>query len=194
MQSATLLPSRFWLLALVLAGLAPAGTDPDRRVPHRTVFFAVLEGLYEDGVATEDVERILLEDEAERLIHFVPGCPLCMPARDAFRVYRTRALWTDYKDLPEGTFGPGLDKETRAALHSGDFATRFQAIQRLIERWVGKRLDLMRLTKDERFAWRNAIADMRKRGTALLQSANAALRSQKSCAVCEGAYAPLADE
>lgn len=194
MHSPISLPSRFGLLALALAGLAPAETDPDPSLHHRTVFFAVLEGLYEDGVATTDVERILLQDEAKQLMHFVPGCPLCMPARDAFRVYRTRTLWTDYKNLPDGTFGPGLSEQTRSALHSDDFATRFQAIQKLIERWVGKRLDLMRLTKDERFAWRNAIADMRKRGNALLQSANAALRGQKACAICEGAYRPLADE
>src|SRR5262245_60918988 len=46
----------------------------------QTVFFAVLEGLYRDGVSTEVVELALAGDPATRQWDlFVYACPLCTP-------------------------------------------------------------------------------------------------------------------
>jgi hypothetical protein len=187
-----------WTLLLVFAGLAPANdpaTDrPDSfSLAHRTVFFAVLEGLYEDGVATKDVERILMVDPATKTpMHFVYGCPLCSPALDALRAYAKRLDW-EYKGKPN-TFGHGLDEKARAALASDDFPTRFAAVQGLIKRWLGRRLKLMRLTPKEKREWVDVIGDMSKKGNALLaefrRSGTAGeLGKAKECPICSGAEA-----
>ncbi|HEX6813984.1 MAG TPA: hypothetical protein VF384_20340 [Planctomycetota bacterium] len=43
-----------------------------------TIFFAVLEGLYGEGVASDDVDLLLRRDPATNgFAYFVPGCPLC---------------------------------------------------------------------------------------------------------------------
>ncbi len=182
-------------LLLVFAALAPASEpkDPYAFTPeHRTVFFAVLEGLYEDGVSTKDVERIVLVDPAlGGAMHFVYGCPLCGPARDALSVYRTRSSW-NYKGPRNDTFGAGLDAATRKALASDDFATRRAAVQALIKRWVERRLNLMRVTESERAGYSKAFERMSKKGNAMLAEYRrhgraGELGKMKGCAVCDGA-------
>ena len=54
------------------------------------IFYSVLEGLYEDGVSTEDVERILMKREKEYHFHFNFSCPVCMGSIWAFESYRNR--------------------------------------------------------------------------------------------------------
>jgi len=184
----------FLLAALLAAGVAPARgeLDKDAYLHHRTVFFAILEGLYLDGVADEDVDRILLTDpETKQLLHFVPDCPLCNPARDALRAYRARLPFEGYKHFPANGFGPGLKTDVKNALRSDDFNARFVAIQGLIERWVRRRITLMRLTPVERENWEHQIADMRKKGMSLLKSAGGELKNQKGCAICDGVLAPF---
>lgn len=187
--------TRFLLAALVLAaGALPAKEDPPGLALdayHRTVFFAVLEGLYQDGVSSEDVDLVLREDPATGLaMHFVPGCPLCNPALDAFRVYRARPAFVSVK-ADADTFGCGLGERLRAALRSGEMAERLGAVQELIERWLRARLDAMRLTPAERSAYRNAIEDRSKKGMALLlerqgSGTAGAFAAAKGCAVCDG--------
>ena len=58
-------------------------TDPACRL----VFFAVLQGLYEDGVSDEVVNSIVPPDKKgrEKMRHsFVLDCPLCQPTYEAF--------------------------------------------------------------------------------------------------------------
>ena len=124
-------------------------------------------------------------------MHFVYGCPLCGPAHDALGVYRTRPSWS-YKGPRNDTFGAGLDKATRKALSSDDFATRHAAVQALIKRWVERRLKLMRLTERERAGYQAAFEDMSKKGTAMLAEHRrhgraGELGKMKGCAVCDGA-------
>ncbi|MFI5402595.1 MAG: hypothetical protein ACHQ1G_06625 [Planctomycetota bacterium] len=174
-------------IALALLAVLPASGAPDRRDDsyHRTIFFAVLEGLYEDGVATEDVELILRRDPGTRsLENFVYACPICNPARDAFEVYRSRPMWR-YK-LTYDTFGKGLDAETHAALWGGDRAARLTAIEGLVRKWVGRRLALMRLSDEERSAYEHAFESMRKEGMSQLK--DSALADEKRCAMCDGAF------
>jgi len=160
---------------------------------HRAVFFAVLEGLYEDGVSDEDVDRILRVDPATKAPrHFVPGCPLCNPALDAFRAYRSRGDW-HYKS-GGNTFGPGLDESTRRALASEKLGDRFAAVQGLIQRWVSARVRLMRLTNAERKQWNLAIAEMARKGNEILGSMRTfgtagELGTMKACPICSGAEA-----
>jgi len=179
-----------FLLALGL-GAARGGSDglsPDEA--HRTVFFAVLEGLYLDGASNEDVDRILAGGDTPEL--FVYGCPICMPALDAFRVYRGRARLSTRKD--GDTFGPGLPEELRARLAGEAFSTRWEALRDLLRRYVARRLDTLRLTRAEREAYAAVLEEMRKKGMAVLQSYEAAGRAGAlgeldRCALCDGANA-----
>ena len=54
------------LLALFVlcASALPGGEAPSLDSNHRTVFFAVLEGLYRDGLSNEDVDLVLRFDPA----------------------------------------------------------------------------------------------------------------------------------
>jgi hypothetical protein len=157
------------------------------------VFFAVLEGLYEDGVSTDDVERILAVDPRTKQPrfseHFVDACPLCMPAFDAFQLYRSRPMFYGRKDSID-KFGPGLELILAKKLHSDQKADLLEAIQALVNRWVSRRLDSMRLTKDEREQWTAVIEEGRKRGMTNLQQGQAGNRNEyvgwKGCAICDG--------
>jgi hypothetical protein len=177
------------LLPLLLVGAIPAaggGPEADPERFHKTVFFAVLEGLYEDGVATEDVDTILRRDPKTRYFeNFVEGCPICDPARDAFQVYRGRPVWT-YKTVPRDTFGRGPDEATRAALWSEDPTKRFPAIEGLVRAWVGRRLAMQRLTDAERKDYARAFEEMRKEGMSRISGG--APSRMKACALCDGAF------
>src|SRR3954465_7841787 len=64
----------------------------------RLVFFAVLQGLYEDGVSDEVVNSIVPADKKgrEKMRHsFVLDCPLCQPTYEAFCVYQSRPRFLD---------------------------------------------------------------------------------------------------
>jgi hypothetical protein len=157
------------------------------------VFFAVLEGLYEDGVSTEDVDRILAVDPKTKALrleeHFVYGCPLCLPTFDAMVLYRSRPTFHGRKNSAD-TFGPGLEPALKKKLDSVQKADQLEAIQALVNRWVGRRLDSMRLTKDEREQWTAMIEEGRQKGMASLQAAQAGNRNEylgwKGCAICDG--------
>lgn len=171
------------LVAIPALGGAP-GDDPDHF--RKTIFFAVLEGLYEDGVATEDVEMILRLDRGTRHPeNFVYGCPICDPARDAFDVYRKRPYWSRYKN-PHDTFGRGLGEATRAAIWSEDAERRFEALEGLMREWVSRRLAMQRLTSAERQAYEIAFEEMRKMGMSSIRGGAPA--ELKRCAMCDGAF------
>ena len=75
------------------------------------VFFAVLEGLYRDGVQNEIVdaiigEKILKKDDKVKA-HFVFRCKLCHATYEAFRTYRNRPAFMQAKGV--STFGKGAD-------------------------------------------------------------------------------------
>jgi len=160
------------------------------------VFYAVLEGLYEDGVSTDDVNRILAVDPRTRQPqfheHFVDACPLCAPAFDAFVLYRSRPRFHCRKDSAD-TFGSGLDPILAKKLRSDGKADQLEAIQTMVNRWVIRRLEGMRLTKDEREQWTAVIEEGRRQGMGRLQQAQAANQNEylgwKGCAICDGTAA-----
>jgi hypothetical protein len=66
-----------------LASKAPLPCDPG------VVFLAVLDGLYHEGVANDDVDVMLTRDATTGVFrYFVYACPLCMPTIDALQLYR----------------------------------------------------------------------------------------------------------
>ena len=152
------------------------------------VFFAVLEGLYRDGVSNEDVDIILAKDPKTKQYrlneNFVYTCPLCMPALDAFALYRSRPSFNGWKDSRD-KFGAGLDAAMEGKLKSTNKTQRLEAIRDLTNRWVQQRLTMMRLTKEERILWQQRIEEGRKSGMDLLKDRLLAPEF-KGCAICEG--------
>ena len=210
--------TRYWILAGAAAGACALGAlgtaaiggedrppaaprvlyDPDAGKPdpegfdpvHRTIFHAVLEGLYEDGVPTALVDVMLEKDPESGLpMHLVYSCPICDPALDALAVYRARVSW-HYKKPRNDTFGTGLPADAAADFRSGDRKRQFAAMQTCVERWIGNRLALMRLTEAERDRWQEALVVRRKKGVANmkeLQRSSGAYADQGACPVCDGA-------
>lgn len=152
------------------------------------LFFAVLEGLYRDGVSDEAADALLLTNDAEGYALFVPGCPICTPALNALRTYRTRPDFAGYK-VPQDNFGPGLPADIEAACTGTNIDARFKALNALIEGYIARYLEARRLTPDEAAQWRIAMEDWRKQGMAGLsaQQVGGKDSSFKSCAVCDAA-------
>jgi hypothetical protein len=188
-------------LALPLWLAPPGGGEACRRAAEarveseaydRAIFFAVLEGLYTDGVQTEVVERIVeIDPESKYPANFVYACPICMPAYDAFAAYRARPGFIARKDN-KTAFGDGLASEEVRALTSGPLADRHAAIQRLVQRWMDRYVDSRRFNDEERARWRQAMEERRKKGMATLvqyraQGFGASYREMKQCPFCEAA-------
>src|SRR5262249_16337782 len=114
----------------------------------RLIFFAVLEGLYTDGVSNETVDLIIPNGSYDQ--HFVYGCPLCGLGYDGIKLYRRRERFYSLKGEMD-TFGKGLDWEINRKLWSPDRNVRFEAIQGLIQKWVARKLESMNIS-DEEFA------------------------------------------
>src|SRR4051812_19071341 len=159
------------VIAFSLGGAATTtrratGSWPDSQTS-QLVFFAVLEGLYRDGVSNKDVDLIIPPGEkgGEKFEpeHFVYACPLCHPAFEAFRLYRHRQRFYGLK-AEVNTFGPGLAETVAASLRSPDPSERRQAVEGLVARWVSQRLEMMRLTDAEREAMTRAMEQGRKQG------------------------------
>lgn len=199
-----------WLLALAVFCLLysttlaqPADPLPNNRFSeaHRFVFFAVLEGCYEDGLTEEAIDLIVPKQEdgyRQMTINFVYNCPLCCPAFDAFHTYSLRARFScgkkNLKDDPYNTFGTDLDEDVMRQLAKPGLECR-NALQSLIEKWVNARMERMRFTPDEAKTLRDELASMRKEGEASLKrfQNNAhgerlmkAYKGWTSCPICSG--------
>lgn len=131
---------------------------------HRFIFYAVLEGAYEEGLSDETVSSLLGEKGNE---HFVIGCPICDPAYDALHAYRDAPKFTAKKVSQKG-FGTGLSDEERA-LVSGTVEDRRKFIRTLVSRWIEARFSLLDLPEDREKALRESLQKMSEKGTALLE-------------------------
>src|SRR5687767_454721 len=131
------------LFASLLPLPHPQAQDPEppgRPGAPGTIFYAVLEGLYDEGVATEDVEILLHQDPAtKQFSYFVHGCPLCMPAIDALQLYRGRPKFYGHKEESD-TFGTGLPAKEREALRGDDVPARLRVLHDFIERCMKRKL------------------------------------------------------
>ena len=210
-------------LALLLAARgapAPPAAAPDgawfESDAGQLVFFAVLEGLYTDGVQPEVVRAVLQGPPGSELAPpepgappdpdaawrhelsttlFVPACPLCTLALVAFETYAARGplhvkAWDASGRLLD-TFGPGLPDDVVARLQSPDRAERLAALQALVSRWIARRLDFARATDAERQELRRWMEDGRKQGMAQLGALRrwldaGAAAAWPRCATCDG--------
>src|SRR5205085_530129 len=99
----------------------------------KMVFFAVLEGLYEEGVSSDAVDSVVgksKDGKTEIKQTFVFECPLCHPVYEAFRAYQQRPLFRDKGNA----FGKGLDEKLETQLRDKNRLTRQGALQTLVHR------------------------------------------------------------
>lgn len=185
-------------LVLSAAAFTPAPAVQEPRIPtlpeetSRTLFFAVLEGLYEDGVdnyVVDAVTRVDLQNGYPEL--FVYACPICTPVYDAFLEYRNRVPFYARK-VEADSFGEGLPQALRERLSAPDRDTRWKALNELVQGYIERRLDAMRLTEEERQSWSSQLADGRKQGMMMLQSYQQDTQrmqypGMKACALCDAA-------
>lgn len=159
----------------------------------RMVFHAVLEGLYEDGVPDAVVDAVVPRDPkpGADLVKrsFVAQCPLCHPVYEAFAVYQKRPA---FAGSTRATFGKGLTADEVKALTADDSRTRLQALAPLVQRWVGRRLEAMRLTAEEKADWTAKLKDRSGQGRAILSRVQVTDPAYKDwslywgCAACNG--------
>lgn len=192
-------------LDLARRGFQVATTGDARRSPflqgnwdqpiRKLIFFAVLEGLYLDGVST-DVAAVFakIDDVASLPDHFVYNCPLCMPTLDAIRLYLARPAFFADKQRSD-TFGKGLTTQQQRMVLEGDHKDRMTVLESLVGRWIGQRLDSLGLSPQERLDTEMKIGMMRKKGMSALHSFQESdgVESQhyadwEECAACEGSW------
>jgi hypothetical protein len=155
------------------------------------VFLAVLDGLYHEGVASEDVDVMLKRDATTGAFrYFVPACPLCLPTIDALQLYRGRPKFHGLKGELD-TFGDGLPTAESAALRGGDDQARLKVMHDFVERCVQRKMTSLRLTAAERKEWAMMLQEMAAKGGEMLKVARhagqaGALAEAKECAVCDG--------
>jgi len=169
-----------------------AGASSDDFGPYgEQIFFAVLQGLYRDGIPNDLVDRIIRIDEDTKYpANFVWACPVCMPAFEAFRLYRGRPKFQNKEHTD--TFGPGLPKDQVERITAVDQAVSQPAIEELIQGWMDRRMDELRLTAAERAEWQKEMEKRRKEGMTHLDrykelSLGGSYAGMKTCPICEGA-------
>lgn len=202
--------SRLILLAALLAlpfaraplaqepALEPrAGYEPWKPDGERFLFHAVLEGLYADGVSNEVVDALLeLDADLGWPRFFIYGCPICMPAFNAFRAYRARPEFFGDKQGRD-TFGAGLPEHVRANLLTDDLPVRVLALQARVSVWVERRVNALRLDERERGMLEERLGARRKQGLNLLRDYRrdertaAVYAHMESCPFCDGANAAM---
>ena len=136
------------------------------------VFFAVLEGLYRDGVQNEVVDAILgkAQPDSEESVksHFVFRCELCHATYEAFRTYRARPSFLNATG--QSTFGEGLDDPKLMLQLKSEFArTRVYAMGSLVRPWILHRVEETRKTPEEKMAMRERLRDFANEGAKLLR-------------------------
>jgi hypothetical protein len=178
--------SAFVLLAVPVRPTAADPSPPERspapatartKIPDwktdpvcRMVFYAVLEGLYEDGVPDEVVDSIVPRQPKEGTnalkTSFVIECPLCHPVYEAFALYQKRPAFND--DAKRNTFGKGIDEALVKDLKSETPRVRLTALRVLVQRWVERRLTMMNLTDEQKKDWQKRIQERGQQGLGFL--------------------------
>jgi len=188
---------------------APLSRAGDFDQGYRFIFYAVMEGCYEDGLSSNDVAQILLKNEKVKsystvYAHFIYACPVCMPTIHALEAYQSRpsafygikVSWGQEDTTKASTFGPGLAGDLKEKLYSEKPEDQLAAINTLMQRWVSKRILLLRLTDKERADLQKTLEEMRKKGMGYLkdweksnpsQYQMSAFKNVNQCAVCNGA-------
>jgi len=169
-------------VAIVLGVMMAVGTAQDEeRVTEtersRFVFFAVLEGLWEDG-ADPALVRPIAEDTDG---YFVPKCPICLPVQHAASVYVTSG------DVPafSARGKSGWPAEIADGMKGRDLNGRRAALERMVARYVDRRFDRLRFADARRDAMKESLRLGMKQGMRLF--GESPLGEYKKCPSCAGA-------
>lgn len=154
----------FLTLSLFLIHFDARAEDIRVSETRRFIFFAVLEGLYNDGLSDASVSAILGDDIKD---NFVISCPICIPTMDAIYFYVDRPTFGG-KNTTYRTFGPGLNREERQAL-AGTSEERRKQIQKLVARWIEARIASRNLPEAEEAKLRQNLRKYRERGSKALE-------------------------
>lgn len=128
------------------------------------VFFAVLEGLYSQGVSDEVVESIVgakcdpedTEKMQERVKRsFVVDCPLCQPTFEAFVVYQSRPRFSDGSGA--STFGEGFEAAMKERLLSQNLQTRLKALKDFVQASISKKLATTDMSEGDFADWSQRV-------------------------------------
>lgn len=167
------------LIAILITPIALAVKPAENNVKWREdplcqfVFFAVLEGLYRDGVQNEVVDLVLgkdlepLKEEEEIKRNFVFQCELCHATYEAFKTYRARPAFAN--SAGQSTFGKGVPGDHLTKLKHDDAATRVIAMGDLVRPWIQQRVVTHRLTEEEQAAMKKEFNVYLKKGAAKLE-------------------------
>jgi hypothetical protein len=104
------------------------------------IFFAVLEGLYADGVSNDEVSQILMKREGETYFHFIYSCPVCNATIWALEAYKARPDSLYGLKRIGNTFGPGIPLGQRDNLFGDDAGKRLTVINALVKKWIERRM------------------------------------------------------
>ncbi|HEV2691983.1 MAG TPA: hypothetical protein VG347_03735 [Verrucomicrobiae bacterium] len=163
---------------------------------YRFIFYAVLEGCYEDGIATTNVDQILLMKTNVGFVHFVYACPICTPTIHALEAYRSRPQHLYGLKTRANTFGPGLTPEQISRLYSDNSTNRLTVINELMHGWIARRMTELRLSDTEKAQLQADLEKMRKQGMQYLKprqngdpetAEKSAVAEVRQCAACNGA-------
>ena len=185
---------------LLFASLLALNTAPaiakDFDDNYRFIYYAVTEGCYEDGIATTNVDQILLMNTNVGFVHFIYACPLCTPTIHALEAYRSRPKHLAGMKTRLTTFGPGLSEEQIKKLYSDRPSDRLEVINGLMQTWITRRMTELRLTDAEKTQLKQNFEKMRQEGMKMLKYFQARdpehfkmspFAEVQQCAVCNGA-------
>ena len=159
-------------------------TDHERT---RFLFFAVYEGLIEDGAPKASVKSIL--DKREEW--FVGQCPLCdsvFSAFNAYFVYTENHGWkAERRDGLPDWYGSGWSQETVEELKRSELKRRHAAFQAIVEKYVARRFETVRMTAARRDRMHESLKIGMKEGLTRLKESGSEDLFPASCPSCEGA-------
>jgi len=155
---------------ILLTGLALMAFGP---TPSEFLRKAVVEGLKEDGADPAFIkERI-----ADRRELFVMKCPICEPVRLGF---------ADYAAMKKAVEpGKGMPKDIVDDLKSPTRVTQLKALERLVDQYVSRHYERLKMTEQQRKDLQAKLEEMKKEGMRMVE-----LGGQKGfdfCPSCNGA-------
>ncbi|HYE19935.1 MAG TPA: hypothetical protein VEA69_15910 [Tepidisphaeraceae bacterium] len=145
-------------------------TDPACQL----VFFAVLEGLYTDGVPDEAVNLIVPPDAGgDGVKHsFVFRCPLCHAAYEAFVLYQNRTAFNGSGEK-RSTMGGAFDPKVLEGLKSKEVRTRVYTMGAMIRPWIERRMRMTQMGEAEQKALLKRLLDYAAEGDKLFRTLRA---------------------
>jgi hypothetical protein len=188
------------LASPVMVKAAPTAPESDvisgstffDREGQKLVYFAVLEGLYDQSIPDAVIAKVLVNDNQGRPVSFILGCPICHPVYDAFQTYRTRPSFfkSDRRDFSTTDQQDELHNEIKM-LNSEKPMERTAAVGRLVRRWVQIALAKQNLSSAEMGRWATRLKAMSEVGQSKLsehqRNGVEAYKLMWSCMLCDGA-------